>query len=280
MSGSLLVKDVVSDLDAHVVPWMPILAAIEDRESVRAGAYLVGHFDTAPDRVDLSGEGILYIGETHGWSQSLGSRVSAFARSLGLVPGGAFFHSAGERFAQCCPGVPASAVSVALVPFTGEARHPADARGIVPQLIEKLLLAKYLDAHHRLPVLNEDGRYTPRGVDVSFGDAALADCLAGGMTATNTPAAGGWLRNVMDSAYKIRSINRIERYKPWIGLECCLSKGWTAYLGSADVPAPHLDFTVWSPADPLNPWYETRIATGEDARRAAWEFYAKWNYGV
>ncbi|MDP2312769.1 MAG: hypothetical protein Q8P41_07675 [Pseudomonadota bacterium] len=279
---TLLVRDAVKHIpDVEVLGWRPILDVVnayDEAGAACAGAYLVGFFDEVPATVDLGGPGVLYIGETHGPSQSLRSRVESFARSAGLVPGGVFFHSGGERLAERAPDVDPKRLSVALVPFQMKDRHPPDARGILPQLVEKTLLAAYLRVHGALPRLNQDGRYMPADWDVALSETFLAECAGRGVTKDHRKPAEAWLRATLATAYKVRDVSWIDRYQPWIGVEVTLSRGWYAYLGGSPDGAA-LDFSLWSPENKADPYFQRAIATPDDARHAAWDLHKLWNYG-
>lgn len=264
--------------DIQVLVWEPILdvAAATKPETFRSGAYIVASFEQAPASVDLGCPEILYIGETHGRTQSLANRVASFARSVGILTGPGFYHCAGERLAELDPPVAPRSLFVAIVPFMMKERHPPDARGMMPQLIEKTLLTAYLNLHGGLPPLNQDGRYMPRGWNPALTPADLATYLRDGVTVDNHAAAETWLRTVLRSAYKIKTIEWTKAYKPWKGLECTMTAGWHAYIGAAP-GAPALDFTVWSSQ---GVWFEAELATVEDSKFAAWDFYKRWNYDV
>ncbi|MES2641042.1 MAG: hypothetical protein V4850_16245 [Myxococcota bacterium] len=189
------------------IPWREI-AQRTLPQLERRGAYVIARMDadtaaSAPDVtlcLDDGERGVVYIGESHGRTASLGGRLFDFGSSAGFSVGldrhyaaSGFRDLAGARQGS---RVVSDDVYVALFPVPERdpiVRDRPDAPGVLPALYEATLLWAFVERHGHVPRLNNAGNHG--GADIVKAARDLAAGLAAAdiaalLQARANPAAG------------------------------------------------------------------------------------------
>lgn len=138
----------------------------------RRGAYMVARFHNPPmSAPDVLDPALVYIGETHGRTATLRSRLRQFGRSAGFFSGGRRDgHYAAWNFTDGVDSrpVPLAEVYVALLPVPAGIERRGDLHGIWPLYAEAALLMEraLASTSGRLPPLNSSGSQGPDAADV------------------------------------------------------------------------------------------------------------------
>ncbi len=282
----MLAQEALSAIgEARVTPWVRFndLWARPARDLHRAGGYLVGLFDELPAEVSLTPAfgRLIYVGETHGPSTNIKTRLWSLAYSIGIVEDGHWGHVAGHSFNRHF-GQPdrwaeaAGKLAVAPIPVDMDGTTAPDLRGVLPLLVEKTLLAAHVRRAGRMPLLNDYERVMTVEWQPHPTAGALAQALAEPLTEANSTDLASWLAKAC--MWKGRTATTTWHIDgDWSGWKATPKRGWSVYLGrSAD--ADHLDWSAWAKSRGeyfrLEPAREIRAL--RDAGEAAFAFQYGW----
>ena len=210
----------ITFLDGRWFSWDELIAIWDRRpEFEQSGVYVIGNFPSgAPPLVDAAHKDVVYIGETHGRTASLGQRLRQFGASAGFLEGGQVDgHYAAWRLptlrglkVEERQVVTADGFYVAVCPYVvrPEWRACPDARGTFPPLVESMLLWQYVLANRELPCLNNSGRQRTASdhaarasMQALIRDADVVVLLDPTSPLTSLHAAAGRIANAIASAW-------------------------------------------------------------------------------
>ncbi|MCB9598276.1 MAG: hypothetical protein H6719_36520 [Sandaracinaceae bacterium] len=190
----------------------------------RLGAYVIGRFDERPTQAatgyegegPLARTGVIYIGETHGRTSSLLSRLKQFGNSAGIFgpPQDGHYAAWGLRPAleiedrrSALPEAEVSRLYVALCPLPPAIQADTerrDARGVLPGLFEARLLWSFVQQRGHLPLLNSSGDHGAAdlaaradAVVASLDQAAVTELIAASEVAKTQAVAADILTKIM-----------------------------------------------------------------------------------
>jgi hypothetical protein len=194
-------NDLFPQGEASAEPQTDLVSAAD---LVRVGCYLIGHVGrgehptTAPN---AESDCIVYIGEAHGASTSLRSRLRDFGRSAGLFGDQVRGHYAGwwypwrfpERRKPSDPRTSADGLCVAIQPCPFD---EGDAVGAFPLLIEGKAIWRHVAARGALPLLNNKGRRGAQALE-PLPDEVVGTVISGVRWTAEGRHAARWLAQLM-----------------------------------------------------------------------------------
>lgn len=258
--------------------WVRWNDLFKEKELYHAGSYMVAYSPTRPNLLSGAEPSLIYVGETHGPTQNLYRRLTAFGKSSGLLNGK---QTAGHYAAWGYPDLIAKLGVgepwVAICPFLPDPSLPADLRGIFGPLVESITLHEYVTTHSsgRLPPLNNAGVQGERQIwTPSQLKQAEVDAILGYDHSVAAQAAARlWLSSLTKFTYKVLG-DGVSTYDDgkWRGVQVRLHGGYYLYLGCG-MTSPTPTFNVWYQDDSI---FSEVFEVEDDIAGVALKFYRFW----